>query len=50
MLYSHTAQKGKTILLNCAIEPEILELISFLKKIRCNIKNSGRTIIISRKK
>ena len=41
--------KGKTILLNCAIEPEILELISFLKKLGCNIKNSGRTIIISRK-
>ena len=30
--------KGKTILDNCAIEPEIKDLVNFLKKIGCNIK------------
>ena len=30
--------KGVTILRNCAIEPEIKDLISFLKKIGCKIK------------
>ncbi len=39
--------KGKTILSNCAIEPEILDLILFLKKLGCQIKISGRKIIIS---
>ena len=39
--------KGKTILKNCAIEPEIKDLISFLKKLGANIKLSGRTIIIN---
>jgi UDP-N-acetylglucosamine 1-carboxyvinyltransferase len=38
--------KGKTILRNCAIEPEITDLISFLKKLGRKIKISGRTIII----
>ena len=38
--------KGKTILLNCAIEPEILDLISFLKKLGSTIKVSGRKITI----
>ena len=39
--------KGKTILKNCAIEPEIKDLISFLIKLGANIKSSGRTIIIN---
>jgi len=39
--------KGKTILKNCAIEPEIKDLISFLIKLGANIKFSGRTIIIN---
>ena len=39
--------KGKTILKNCAIEPEIKDLISFLVKLGANIKFSGRTIIIN---
>ncbi len=30
--------KGTTVLSNCAIEPEIKDLINFLKKIGCNIK------------
>ena len=38
--------KGKTILSNCAIEPEILDLISFLKKLGSKIKISGRKISI----
>jgi len=39
--------KGKTILKNCAIEPEIKDLISFLIKLGANIKLSGRTITIN---
>ncbi len=39
--------KGKTILKNCAIEPEIRDLISFLIKLGANIKFSGRTITIN---
>ena len=38
--------KGKTILSNCAIEPEILDLITFLKKLGSEIKISNRKIII----
>ena len=38
--------KGKTILLNCAIEPEILNLIQFLKKLGSKISINGRKIII----
>ena len=30
--------KGKTILSNCAIEPEIKDLINFLNKLGCKIK------------
>jgi len=37
---------GKTILLNCAIEPEVKDLISFLKKIGCRIISKGRKIEI----
>ena len=38
--------KGKTILKNCAIEPEIKDLIIFLKKLGGKIKISGRIITI----
>ena len=36
--------KGTTILSNCAMEPEIIDLISFLKKLGSKIKISGRKI------
>ena len=39
--------KGDTILSNCAIEPEILDLISFLKNLGCKIKILGRKIFVS---
>ena len=38
--------KGKTILQNCAIEPEIKDLIKFLKKLGGVISLKGRTISI----
>ena len=41
---------GRTILSNCAIEPEILDLIFFLKKLGCKIDIQGRRIIIEKKK
>ncbi len=41
---------GKTILSNCAIEPEILDLISFLKKMGCDISIFKRKIIVTGKK
>ena len=34
--------KGETKLRNCAIEPEINDLINFLKKLGCNIKKNGK--------
>ena len=34
--------KGKTKLSNCAIEPEIQDLVIFLKKLGCEIKWTGR--------
>ena len=37
--------KGKTILKNCAIEPEIKDLTNFLKKMGCNIKWIGRRTV-----
>jgi len=39
--------KGRTTLLNCAIEPEVKDLISFLKKIGCSIIIKNRKIIIN---
>ena len=33
---------GKTVLTNCAIEPEIQDLISFLKKLGCKINLIGK--------
>ena len=38
--------KGKTVLKNCAIEPEITDLILFLKKLGASISLKGRTITI----
>ncbi len=38
--------EGRTILFNCAIEPEIQDLILFLKKLGFKIKISGRSISI----
>ena len=38
--------KGKTILKNCAIEPEINDLILFLRKLGGKIRILGRTMII----
>ena len=38
--------EGKTILSNCAIEPEIIDLILFLKKLGCKIIVSGRKITV----
>jgi UDP-N-acetylglucosamine 1-carboxyvinyltransferase len=42
--------KGKTILKNCAIEPEIKDLILFLKKLGGKIRDTGRTIVINESK
>ena len=42
--------EGKTILKNCAIEPEIKDLIKFLKKLGADITLKGRTISISENK
>ncbi len=38
--------KGKTVLKNCAIEPEIKDLINFLNKLGSKIIYKGRTITI----
>ena len=38
--------EGKTVLSNCAIEPEIVDLINFLKKLGSKIQISGRKISI----
>ena len=40
--------KGKTIIENCAIEPEIKDLINFLTKLGVNIKVKGRQITIKK--
>jgi UDP-N-acetylglucosamine 1-carboxyvinyltransferase len=37
--------KGITILNNCAIEPEIIDLVNFLNKIGCNIKWTAKRSI-----
>jgi len=37
--------KGITVLNNCAIEPEIKDLVNFLKKMGCNIKWVGKRSI-----
>ena len=40
--------KGKTILNNCAIEPEVIDLIKFLNRLGGNIKVIGRKILIQK--
>ena len=42
--------KGKTTLKNCAIEPEVKDLILFLKKLGGKINVKGRTILIKESK
>ena len=42
ILIASCLAKGKTKLQNCAIEPEVKDLISFLKKIGCPIKQVGK--------
>jgi UDP-N-acetylglucosamine 1-carboxyvinyltransferase len=42
LLIAASFSKGDTKLRNCAIEPEINDLISFLKKIGCKIKKIGK--------
>ena len=38
LIIAASLAKGKTILSNCAIEPEIKDLVNFLNKIGCNVK------------
>ena len=45
-ILASVAAKGLTILDNCAIEPEIKDLINFLKKLGAKIKVKSRKIII----
>ena len=40
------AADGVTTISNCAIEPEIMDLILFLRKLGCKIKIFGRKIIV----
>tara|TARA_Y100000590_G_scaffold153223_1_gene175926 strand:- start:1928 stop:3187 length:1260 start_codon:yes stop_codon:yes gene_type:complete len=48
LIIAASLAKGKTILKNCAIEPEIVDLINFLRKMGCDIKWKGkRTIAIN---
>jgi UDP-N-acetylglucosamine 1-carboxyvinyltransferase len=42
--------EGQTVLKNCAIEPEIKDLITFLKKLGAKINIKGRTISIKSNK
>ena len=47
LIIASSLAKGKTILSNCAIEPEIKDLVNFLIKMGCNIKwISKRTLKI----
>tara|TARA_B100001248_G_scaffold257812_1_gene240952 strand:- start:167 stop:1426 length:1260 start_codon:yes stop_codon:yes gene_type:complete len=45
-LLAASRAKGKTVLKNCAIEPEIKDLITFLKKLGSIINLKGRTITV----
>ena len=38
--------KGKTKLRNCALEPEVKDLVNFLKKLGSNIKYVGKTLAV----
>ncbi len=48
-LLSAFAAKGKTIISNCAVEPEIIDLINFLRKLGSKIMISGRKITVNGK-
>jgi len=45
LIIAASLAKGTTVLNNCAIEPEIKDLVNFLKKIGCNIKWIGKRSI-----
>jgi UDP-N-acetylglucosamine 1-carboxyvinyltransferase len=45
-ILASVSAKGKTIISNCATEPEIQDMISFLKKIGCNISFIGKRKIL----
>ena len=45
LIIASSFAKGKTILKNCAIEPEIKDLINFLRKMGCNIKWIGKRTV-----
>jgi len=49
-LLAASRARGKTILKNCAVEPEIKDLIIFLKKLGSSIYMKGRTITILQNK
>jgi len=49
-LLAATRAKGTTVLKNCAIEPEVKDLITFLKKLGSIIDLKGRNIIIKNRK
>ena len=49
-LIAASKAKGTTILKNCAVEPEIIDLIIFLKKLGSFISLKGRTITVCKKK
>ncbi len=45
LIIAASLAKGETILKNCAIEPEIEDLINFLRKMGCNIKWTGKRTV-----
>jgi len=49
-LLAATQAEGTTVLKNCAIEPEVKDLITFLKKLGLIINLKGRNIIIKHRK
>ena len=42
LIIASSLAKGKTLLSNCAIEPEIIDLVNFLNKMGCKIKWVGK--------
>ncbi|MFL2534500.1 MAG: UDP-N-acetylglucosamine 1-carboxyvinyltransferase, partial [Alphaproteobacteria bacterium] len=47
ILMAATLAKGKSTLKNCAIEPEVIDLIKFLNNCGAQIKTNKRTIVIN---
>ena len=45
LIIAATLAKGKTILKNSAIEPEINDLVNFLRKMGCNVKWTGKRTV-----